>query len=149
MKAETKSTLNYVGWSFLFFLAAGFIFGPKYLNLTPLAILLLSIGGAALCGLKGLLDEVWMSRLFGIPAEAERQSIESLMSDHNVTISNDPLVIADLIDKVLKAEPQLGKLDPRKRETSNVFYARIFENHNVMVGKPKIIKKILRETLRA
>ena len=137
-----KPSLIYLGFCFLLFLVVGFIFGPRYLDLTPTAIVFLSIGGTLLLGLRELLKKISWSVLFGFSTPEEIQQMEEFHA--KTTIVNDPVTVEALIDKVIKANPKISQMDMRKSATHDIIYWTIHKDNEVMVGNPKLIKKILR-----
>ena len=143
---RTKSTIKYLGCVFLASLLLGFIFGPKYLDLTPVWIVGLSAFAAVITGLKEYLSDVIDKKIFGMPTQEEVEALEKLTTGQ-IKVSDDPKVIESLIHQVLIENPDIKVMDMTKEETHNRIYGKILSDHGLMVAKPKLIRKILRKKL--
>lgn len=140
---RTKSTIKYLGCVFLASLLLGFIFGPKYLDLTPVWIIGLSAFVAVITGLKEYLSDVIDKKIFGIVVQKEVKALENL-SSKQIKVTNNLKIIEPLVDQVLKENSDIRAMDMAKIGAQNTIYAKLVKDHGILVGKPKLIGKILR-----
>jgi len=126
---------------FVFFLALGLVFGPKFLDLTPILAFFVAIFGALLMGVRELIG-FGFSRLLGQHTNEEAKFVNDAMD--KITITTDLEVVAELVDKALRENQKLRAMDLRNKQAVNAIYGKILQDQGVMVGNPKLIRKVLR-----
>ena len=122
----------------------GFIFGPKYLDLTPVWIVVFSALVAVVTGLRDYLSDVIDKIIFGVPTQEEVDAVEKL-STGQIKVTNNCKIIEPLVDQVLRENSNIRAMDMTKIGAQNAIYGALLRDHGIMVGKPKLIGKILRK----